>query len=202
MTECWLKTNRRVLLLGGFIPIIMVLAGGALLIVPWQPGSLMRFVGWGVGLATLIIGAMVIWRLAKEAGTPRVGYRVGTLLFHVRRGAPIEVPIEVVECFFLGQGPSQVPTSAKQTAETSKLVVRLAERATDWHRVEVVSSLAEWCDGYITLNGDWCEPIDAGFVEGLNKRLVAAKRAWKAQLPSQPLEPSVESSLESSDSPS
>ena len=88
---------------------------------------------------------------------------------------PIRVPIEVVECFFLGQGPADIP-AADSELQATNVIVRLAEVATQWHRVRVTRSLGHWCDGYITVRGMWCEPLDVKLVNRMNKRLAEAKK--------------------------
>ena len=107
---------------------------------------------------------------------PRIGYANGHLSLDLKYGHAIQVPLEVVECFFLGQGPSFVGKAAVAQADASNVVVRLAERATDWQHRDVHPRFGHWCDGYITIRGAWCEPIDVRVVERLNARLAAAKR--------------------------
>jgi hypothetical protein len=75
-----------------------------------------------------------------------------------------------VEAFFLGQGPAKLPGSPN-AQQTVNLVARLAQRETDWARREVKPALGNWCDGYITIRGTWCEPLDNELVRRLNRRL-------------------------------
>ncbi len=60
--------------------------------------------------------------------------------------------------------------------ETSTVVVRIAERALDWHQRPVKTMLGQWCGGYITVRGTWCEPITAELIQRLNHRLVDVQR--------------------------
>jgi hypothetical protein len=85
------------------------------------------------------------------------------------------LPIGVVECFFLAQGPSHLPQG--QQTQTANIVIRLAESASQWRQVPVQRRLGHWEDGYITIRGAWTEPIDRALLERLNASLVAAQRA-------------------------
>lgn len=40
--------------------------------------------------------------------------------------------------------------------------------------------LGQWCGGYITVRGTWCESITADLMQGLNRRLVEAHRQQAA----------------------
>jgi hypothetical protein len=60
------------------------------------------------------------------------------------------------------------------------VVVRLAESATDWKHREVRPAFGQWCEGYITLRGAWCEPITREVMQGLNRRLAEVQRERKA----------------------
>jgi hypothetical protein len=58
--------------------------------------------------------------------------------------------------------------------------VRLAESAQDWKHRDVRPAFGHWCEGYITIRGSWCEPINEGLMKRLNQRLVAVQRERKA----------------------
>ena len=137
---------------------------------------IVRLIGGVVFLACF--GTLVALLAAMRR--PRVAFADDFVHLDLRYGQPIRVPLDVVECFFLGQGPSFVGKGAVGKAEASNVVVRLAERATDWHKREVKSVLGNWCDGYITIRGAWCGPINGPVVEEMNKKLAAVKRARKA----------------------
>ena len=94
---------------------------------------------------------------------------------------PTLVPIDAVECFFLGQGPAGIPDKDGDSLETSNVIVRLAEKAVDWHKRDVSRYLGNWCEGYITVRGTWCEPISLELVNRLNHELAVTKRARKGQ---------------------
>ena len=81
----------------------------------------------------------------------------------------------------MGQGPAKFGHGKIPETEAQNVVVRLAEAATEWHHREVKPALGHWCDGYVTLRGAWCEPIDADVLERLNKRLVTVKRELRTK---------------------
>jgi hypothetical protein len=86
------------------------------------------------------------------------------------------VPIELVECFLLGQGPTWLPGKKYAKTETVTLVVRLAERAVEWSHRSTHPMLGTWCDGYITIRGTWCEPLSLDLVNRLNQRLAEVQQ--------------------------
>lgn len=116
---------------------------------------------------------------------PRLSYAKELLCVRLRPGhPPIQVPIEVVECFFLGQGPTLLPrlfVDRGKVEETSTIVVRLAESAEAWKQFDVKPGLGLWCDGYITIRGTWCEPISNELLKRLNDNLIAAHREQRAK---------------------
>jgi len=116
--------------------------------------------------------AIVHWSLL-----PRLSYEGAHLLVQLRLGSADRIPIEFVECFFIGQGPGEGYFGQRSRPEVVNLVVRLAESAREWHHGEVRPALGSWCDGYITLRGMWCEPLDGDRVEQLNRALVHVKRS-------------------------
>jgi hypothetical protein len=110
---------------------------------------------------------------------PRLSYANEHLHVRLRPGASIQVPIDAVECFFLGQGPTLLPRpfgDRDKVEETSTIVVRLAESAEPWKHFDVKPALGLWCDGYITIRGTWCEPITNELLKRLNENLIAAHR--------------------------
>ena len=175
--EIWLRPNRRVLTvvaccLGGLL--------GALLLGIWlSPSTIVR-----AGLALVTVPLMILLTVfAFSLAQPRIAYLDHALLVYLRSGGPIRIPIEVVECFFLGRGDSHLPnrpfSGTADRAETSTVVVRLAEAAQEWSHGEVQPALGQWCDGYITIRGTWCEPISGDLVKQLNHRLAEVKRNSK-----------------------
>ncbi len=172
--EVWLRTNSRALLFGMIPPALF--AGMGLLLLVGLPGReppVWLRVSGGILLAisSLTIAGLV-WQLRK----PRLAYCDGQLLLWLRSGGPIRIPVEFVECFLLGQAPSLLPGGDQNRAETSALVLRVADRAVDWHRQDVKPQLGKWCEGYITIRGTWCEPLSLPLVNHLNMRLAEVSR--------------------------
>ena len=171
MRETWLLPNQRILWTSMLLPAMVVVGAVIALVVTrdegWSAFRIVSLVIGGTGLVMIVL----LWMSLR---TPRLAYESAHLLVYLRAGRPIRVPIELVEVFFMGQGPAQ-PSGGP--AESSNVVVRLAERAEEWKRMDVKPALGQWCDGYITIRGTWCEPLLPEVVERLNRRLVAAHRA-------------------------
>ena len=181
MPECWLKPNRRVMLACMLLPLIIALACiGVISLLPYRGWWLAAsgLVG-GIAVASCVVG-YTVWRLAQS---PRLAYADGQLLVYLNSTQPEAVPIEHVECFFLGQGDSDIATKSRsQTgsdSQTANIVTRLAESATEYHHRDVRSPFGQWCGGYIVIRGTWCEPIDGPLLQRLNQRLVQVHRAQR-----------------------
>src|SRR5690606_29962750 len=101
----------------------------------------------GGGVALLACAAMVglIWQMRL----PRIGFERGEVLFYLRAASPYRVPVDKVECFFIGQGPTLRPGGKSQNEQTVTVVTRLAEGAKQYHARQVKPSLGAWCDGYV-----------------------------------------------------
>ncbi|HEY5311249.1 MAG TPA: hypothetical protein VIK18_01975 [Pirellulales bacterium] len=150
----------------------LTLAGGAA-----GPSAGWRIVGGVVvGLAAICLLALA-WQLLR----PRVARRDGHLLVYLRWSGPVRVPLELVEGFLLGQGPSRLAAKNRRELETTTVVIRLAERAPEWARVDVDPLLGNWCGHYITIRGTFCEPINLDLVNRLNARLHEATHANRGQ---------------------
>jgi hypothetical protein len=164
-TEVWLRSNRRVLAMS-MAPAAAMIGVGFLL----QDGATawwIRAAGW----LLIVLGGVLIIGLVSQWRRPRVAYRDGEVLFYLRAGRPIAVPMQVVESFFVGQGPSHLPAVAGKERETVNLVARLSQKAPEWAHMEVKDALARWCDGYVSIRGTWCEPLSGELIRRLNHRL-------------------------------
>jgi hypothetical protein len=179
MPEIWLRPNRRALLLGLILPAILAAVAGLLLTFALlQNWHWIAHVAAGIILlAAVYLAGNILWIAAQ----PRLAYEPDSLLVYFEPKEPIRVPLEIVECFFLGQGASELPKIGGVEPETSNVIVRLAERAKDWHHRDVKPAIGHWCEGYITLRGAWCEPISGEALKELNRRLAAAHREQKAR---------------------
>ncbi len=104
--EVWLRSNRRAALAGLVVPVILLVLGLTLAL-EWlsQVPSWAQGLGWAlVGLAALLF-ALLVW----YARTPRLAFDGEHLLVYLRSDGPLGVPIEFVECFFLGSGLKTLP---------------------------------------------------------------------------------------------
>ena len=175
--EVWLRPNRRAL--GSFALAAAFMLAGSIFVLLTSPG---RTVFVSLSLAIILLVCLLVIFLSS-LWRPRLAYHCGQLLVYLRPGRPISIPIDIVECFFLGQADSLLGRSpfgsSAATQQTSTIVVRLAESAREWKHVEVQPALGQWCDGYIVIRGTWCEPLSGELVGQLNHRLVAAHRAKK-----------------------
>jgi hypothetical protein len=175
MTQVWLKTNRRALLLGMLFPAIVCLLAWAAFAWCLATGK-----HWGLQLALLTVAVVASWMIGVMVYAmtrPRVGYEAGNLLVFLEPTKPTPVPINIVEVFFLGQGPSELPRLNGREPETQNVIIRLAESAADWKHRDVRPAIGHWCEGYITIRGSWCEPITPDVMRSLNRRLVEVKAA-------------------------
>lgn len=179
MRETWLKTNRRAAWLGTLLPAVGAVAGGLLLGGVSDPllGAGLRAFGGVLSSVSLLILSLVI----AQARLPRLAADGRHLLVYLRPGGPIRVPLEVVEGFLLGRGPSFLPGKRFANAEAATLIVRLAERAPEWAMIETDRRLGTWCGHYITINGAWCETLSVAVANRLNARLAEVKRALHAE---------------------
>jgi hypothetical protein len=171
MHETWLQPNRRALWFGCIPPLIVAAIGAWLAIFAGASGNAWRW----FGLALLIPSVVVLITLAHQLTRPRIAYRDGEILFNLRSGPSVAVPVQVVEAFFLGQGPANLPGDYRGQEKTVNLVARLAQRQTDWAHRDVRQSFGNWSDGYVTVRGTWCEPLDPEVVRRLNRRLKEVK---------------------------
>lgn len=180
MPEVWLRTNRRALQLGAILPGLILIAAVAGACYWFSKNGAGSWFAWlhvlfAIGSAYLLLA--LLWLMNQ----PRLAYQAGKLLVFLGDRAPTEVPIDVVEVFFLGQGPSNLPPVAGKEPETQNIIVRLAESAKEWEHRDVRPSHGMWCQSYITIRGAWCEPITKDAMRRLNSRLVEVQREQKAR---------------------
>ena len=176
--EVWLRTNRRALtaMMG---PPALLLAGSLTGLI-W---SLATHQGWFISAMCGLFVLVLLWLFAGLTSAmfqPRVAYQAGELLVYLDFGKAARVPIDIVEVFFPGQGPSELPKLKGREPETQNVIIRLAESATEWKHREMKAAIGMWCEGYITIRGSWCEPITPEVLRQLNHRLVEIQRERKA----------------------
>ena len=168
--ETWLKPNRRVLLVGLIAG--LMLAGLAVLLC-WSVDPIYFWIGFCLLPVALIFSLIIFSRMQRS----RLGYRNGMLWVDLGPGKPVSVPIDAVECFFLGS--RETPNSGRwgMQSRAISIVVRLAEKAVRYHDRSVTAALGTWQEGYITILGSWCEPVSPALIARLNQRLIEAQRA-------------------------
>lgn len=179
--KIWLNGNRR-----PFIATTLVLLAAAIACLAigglWQTGIVVRLLVLGLGIV-VATGAVL---LSLQAMRPRVAQAGDTLYLYLDWTGVSKLPVEVVECFFLGQdGPHNCQEKSDRPV-TASVVIRLAERAKSWHQGHANPQIAQWEDGYITIRGSWAEPIDQHLVERLNERLRQVHRSRSEQQATDP----------------
>ena len=131
---------------------------------------------WWSAAAAGIVSAAVLATIATSARRPRLE-RVGDRLrVRLTPGRAEEVPLELVECFFMG---SQVIGPAADDApryRVGTLVMRIAERARSWQTRPTLAAWGAWEDGAVVFDGRWCEPLSVDLARRLSGWLVEAKR--------------------------
>lgn len=163
--EVWVRSNRRVLALAMVAPAALAAVGVG--ITAAADASLTR----GLGIAMIAAGSLLVLLVVSQMLRPRVAYRDGHVLFYMRPGAPIAVPVAAVEAFFLGQGPARLPGEGEQPLKATNLVARISQKHPEWEHVAVKPALGRWCESYVTMNGPWCEPLNGDVIRKLNHRL-------------------------------
>lgn len=171
--EVWLRTNRRAFYFGMVGPAVCLMIGAALLLFgDWADQTWAR----GTGLATLGVAAVLLLLLSWQIIRPRVARKGNFVLLYLRPGAPIAVPLEFVEGFLIGQGPSFIRPGQPDASVASTIVLKIADRAKDYGQRDVHSALASWCNHYVTIRGAWCEPLSLDVVNRLNAKLAEAQQ--------------------------
>lgn len=181
--ECWLKANWRPVATAMLAPLglLVVAALGA----AFATNPIVRW-GW---VAVIVLSVAMLAGLTTLMA-PRLARQGSWLLVRLRFGAPLRVPLEHVEVFFFGQGPMKAGPRGElededQQDQTSNVVVRLAEAATELHNRNVEDRLGKWFDGYIIIRGTHCEPLTKDVLGRLNQRLIACHRELRSATDSQ-----------------
>lgn len=189
--DVWLRGNVRPVLVAAAATIV----SGSLII------TALVFAGapaWVItGVAVLVAaGAGSTVALAIESARPRLARHGDHVLIRLAPWQQEEVPLEVLECFFLGSSPvGKHPASSscggaagesggadaagdecQPTRRRGTLAIRLAERSREYARRSVSLPWGGWVSGTIVVDGLWCEPLTPALVRDLTGRLVAAKR--------------------------
>lgn len=179
MYEVWVRPNRRAILFGAAPPLAGAITGLWMAVrFAENSGTWMYWLGVVLLGICIVLTALIVWQLR----VPRVAYRTGEVLFNLRSGPPIAVPVELVEAFFLGQGPLMAKGSP-QGREAVNLVARISLRDADYAQRDVKPALGSWCQSYVTMRGMWCEPLHGELIRRLNRRLreVSEERTASSQ---------------------
>lgn len=173
-SEVWLRGNLRPVwaLVGA------TLAAGAVLgILALPPVS--APIARPIALGFALVAGPLVAVLACVAARPRLARRGGMLRVRLAPLAAHDVPIDHVECFFLGSHALADPDGRddRPTQRVGTLVMRIAERATAWSTRPTFASWGEWTEGAVVFDGRWCEPLSVELARRLSARLVEAKRA-------------------------
>jgi hypothetical protein len=174
----WLRGNVRPVLGGAAVAAAMV-AGLTWLACRPAAGLMERDVciGLAIGLAAIVI--LFLW----AATQPRLGRRGDRLVARLAPFTVQEVPLDVVECVFHGSHPLDAVPGAPPL-RVGTIVVRLAERATEWRERRTFAPWGSWLDGHIVCDGRWCEPLSVERARAISASLLEAKREVAAARPS------------------
>ncbi len=173
MQEVWVKPNRRILFSAMILPGLLIVTGLFIAIAAQIGGH-----GWvAAGAAVVAVAGIVVFlSLVRQLRIPRIGYERGKLKLYLAARGALAVPISNVECFFFGESAAQLPAWLAEKAAVRNLVIRVAEKAAEYHNRDVLPRFGRWEAGYITINGAWCEPLSLELVRILNDRLAAAQK--------------------------
>lgn len=167
-TETWLRGNVRPL--AGLGLLSVAITGVVGLTVAARGGP-----SWAVP-AVAGLAAAVVAAFALAVARPRLGRRGDVLLVRLAPCRVQEVPLGVVECVFHGSQPLPPARAGSMDRRVGTLVIRLAERATEWKQRPTFTPWGTWDDGHIVIDGRWCEPLSVDLARGIGTRLLEAKR--------------------------
>ncbi len=178
----WLAANRRLVgLLGGGAIVFLLAAVAAVAAATQTAGGLRLLLAALAAVSGLLAAAVAV--IMPLAASPRLRRRGDLLLVRIGPARVEQLPLDAVECFFLGSQPldrSGSPTAGDEPAfRVGTLVVRVAERAAKEHAGQWAARgpWAAWEDGYLVIDGRWTEPLTVETVRRVNGRLAQAKRA-------------------------
>lgn len=172
--QIWLRGNLRPaagLLLGSAVVTGTGLAVAAIAGAP----TLVIGVLAGAGAAAVAAAGLI----AAAAARPRLELHGAAVRVRLAPLAVHDVPLDVVECVFLGSQRLDAEAEAAETdagRRVTTLVMRIAERATDW-RSRPTTAWGTWEDGNVVFDGRWCEPLTVELARDVARRLLEAKRA-------------------------
>lgn len=178
MQECWVQGNKRAFALA-LLPAVAAAAAGAMLLAVGlgafgaEPRAPIAVLG---GILAML-GLFWLGPPLLLMSTPRLAYQDGQVLVYLRPARPEALPVESVECFFLGKDEAGVAGGAR----ASTIVVRVAEAAKELRQRTDSTRLGGWREGYIVLAGAWCEPITPELLRKINARLNEVRKERSRQ---------------------
>jgi len=179
--EVWLRGNLRP---AAALAALATLLGLAIVAAAILAALAAAFIAGAAATACLLVtaGGYGLWMASR----PRLA-RVGdSLEAWLSLAGPQRLPLDVVECIFRGSEPLPLPgrpagqENAPPKFRVNTVVVRLAERATDWRARETFRPWGTWKDGHLVVDGRWCEPLSPETVRGVADKLLEAKRELAA----------------------
>ena len=172
----WLRANGRPGVVIASLAVAMALSL-LLLTRPWSRS--VGVVTWLGGAGVLVAGAGGVMLTSR----PRLVLEKESVRVHLAPGRIDPVPLEFVECFFLGSRLEPPPPGDDSTggARVRTLVMRIAERAVDHAARPTLPLWGAWSEGSVNFDGRWCEPLSVDLVRRLNRDLATAKRAALAR---------------------
>lgn len=175
--EIWLRGNVRP---AGLLVAVAALTGTALTVLAVVPetAAVARPLALGYGI---VVGPLAT-ALAIAAVQPRVTRRGDALRVRLTPLVAHDVPLENVECFFMGSQRLEDPRGREDvpTQRVGTLVMRIAERAEAWQARRTFAPWGTWADGAVVFDGRWCEPLSADLARRLSGMLVEAKRSLES----------------------
>lgn len=170
--EVWLRGNVRPVAGLALITIVVATASG----LGFAAAGLVP-TAWLVAVIAVAVlaGSAVV---ARAAAAPRLERDGDRLAIRLAPGRVERVPLEVVECVFRGSeilpDPRRTGTAARLRVGT--VVVRFAERASEWRTRPAFGPWGTWEDGHAVIDGRWCEPLSRETVQRIASALIEAKR--------------------------
>ena len=169
--EVWLRGNVRPAV-GLACLAVGVFASGLALMLACGPPAWTMWLAAAVAITVAAIAALLVW----SASRPRLERRGTVLRLRLAPYAAHDVPLDAVECVFLGSQPIGREDADVHRLRVGTLVVRFAERATECRERPTFGPWGNWHDGHAVVDGRWCEPLSLEVARGVSARLLEAKR--------------------------
>ena len=180
MAETLLRSNRRaasMLCVAAAWPAVL-----GLLLLAWGRRIDQTIISW-TGVLMVLVGVLLVRRQLVLLIPPRLG--AGTRSFTGLRARIHSLAGAAGRCrvFFYWPSAQRVARGASDGWPSRERDRRGAIGRTG-HASGIsdasIRSLGKWCDGYITIFGVWCEPLDGDFVNRMNHRLAEVEADSKS----------------------